>query len=273
MTEKAKFIHINGMKIYTILHIPDHAPIKSAFVFIHPFAEEKLWSHRVYVSFAREMAQLGYLVVRFDFRGHGDSESEFVCSSLDDHFADIDCIITSIKNEFDVSQIGLFGLRFGATLAATFASSRNDIDRLILWDPVINGERYMQEILRSNLATQMAIKGKVEITRDELISQMESGVPINIDGYLLTHNYFLQLSGLNLLELSYHKTTQCIINQIVKNPKQPINKLYPELVKLFSANSALEKSHEEQFWKEIKTFYQSADKLTTSSLEWLTSIQ
>ncbi|MCU7946736.1 MAG: alpha/beta hydrolase [Candidatus Thiodiazotropha sp. (ex Cardiolucina cf. quadrata)] len=273
MTEKAKYIHIDGKKIYTIQHIPDRAPIKGAFVFIHPFAEEKLWSHRVYVSFAREMVQHGYLVVRFDFRGHGDSETEFVCSSLEDHISDIDCVITTIKSDFEISQIGLFGLRFGATLSAIYASSSTDISRLILWDPVINGERYMQEILRSNLATQMAIKGKVEITRDELINQMQSGKPINIDGYLLTHNYFLQLSALKLLELNYHQSTQCIINQIVKNPKQPLNKLYQELVMRFSGNSTIKKSHEEQFWKEIKTFYQNADNLTTSSIEWLTATQ
>ncbi|MCW4290174.1 MAG: hypothetical protein N0C91_20990 [Candidatus Thiodiazotropha endolucinida] len=55
MEEKIDFIHIKNEKIFTVFHIPDTTDVKKAFVFIHPFAEEKLWSHRVYVSFAREL--------------------------------------------------------------------------------------------------------------------------------------------------------------------------------------------------------------------------
>lgn len=269
MEEKIDFIHIKNEKIFTVFHIPDTTDVKKAFVFIHPFAEEKLWSHRVYVSFARELASQGYYVARFDFRGHGDSDGDFVDSTFEKHIQDIDGVINHLKVKYQINDISLFGLRLGASLATAYASSKDEITNLILWDPVLNGERYMQEILRSNLAAQMALKGKVEITRDDLVEQMKSGSPINIEGYLLTYNYYNQLSGLDLLRLDHRKSINCLINQIVRNPKQPQNKAYAEFIEKFSVKSELVKSHEEQFWKEIKTFYQSADNLNSSTLSWM----
>ncbi len=269
MEEKIDFIHTKNEKLFTVFHIPDKVDVKMAFVFIHPFAEEKLWSHRVYVSFARELASQGYYVARFDFRGHGDSDGDFVDSTLEKHVQDIDAVINHLKVQYQIKDISLFGLRLGASLATVFASSSDEIRNLILWDPVLNGERYMQEILRSNLAAQMALKGKVETTRDDLVEQMKSGSPINIEGYLLTYDYYSQLSGLDLLQLDHKKSVNCLINQIVRNPKQPHNKAYAEFIENFSAKSELVKSHEEQFWKEIKTFYQYAENLNSSTISWM----
>ncbi len=273
MEEIPTFLTINSEKIFSIFHVPDIKDVKGAFVFIHPFAEEKLWSHRVYVSFARELSNMGYIVVRFDFRGHGDSDGEFVDSSIENNIADISAVIREIKDKYQIEYVGLFGLRLGATLAAIYADSYNDISNLILWDPVINGERYMQELLRSNLAAQMALKGKVEVTREDLVNQMQSGTPINIEGYLLTYDYYKQISELNLLEVDYRETISCLINQIVRNPKQPINKTYSEIISKFAEDSQLIKSHEEQFWKEIKTFYQNAENLSSSTINWLQALK
>jgi exosortase A-associated hydrolase 2 len=272
MQEVIEFIFSNKEKVCTITHIPDEPDIRRAYVFIHPFAEEKLWSHRVYVSFARELAKQGYYVGRFDFKGHGDSDGDFVDSSLEKHFTDIDAVINNLKTKFQVTEINLFGLRLGATLAAIYASN-NNISNLILWEPIINGSRYMQEILRSNLAGQMALRGKVEITREDLVKQMKSGKPINIEGYLLTYDYYNQLSNISLENIEFKESINCLINQIVRNKKQPENKAYVELIKKFSNMSELMKSEEEQFWREIKTFYKAADNLSSSSINWVNRLK
>jgi pimeloyl-ACP methyl ester carboxylesterase len=38
----------------------------------------------------------------------------------------------------------LLGLRFGATLAALAAAARDDVERLVLWEPVGQGARYLE---------------------------------------------------------------------------------------------------------------------------------
>ncbi|MEJ2610835.1 MAG: alpha/beta hydrolase [Candidatus Thiodiazotropha sp.] len=270
MNEILRFIGAEGKRVFSIEHQPDGNNPSKAYIFIHPFAEEKLWSHRTYVSTARAFCEKNISVTRFDFRGHGDSDGEFSESSLEKHFADIDSVINTVKAAHpEIVSFGLFGLRLGGTIAALTAASRNDIDELILWDPVLSGERYMQDILRSNLAAQMAVKGKVEITRDDLIQNMKSGEPINIEGYYLNYSYFEELSAIDLFKQKYPEALKCCLLQVVRNPKQPLNKQYEKFIELFNNESMLDKAHEEQFWKEIKTFYNKADNLVNHSLMWL----
>ena len=68
--------------------MPSHA-MRGGVLLCHAFAEEKLWSHRVYVTFARELAALGYAVLRFDFRGEGDSDLEFEQATISTRIADV----------------------------------------------------------------------------------------------------------------------------------------------------------------------------------------
>ena len=44
------------------------------------------------------------------------------------------------------AKVSLIGLRFGATLAALTASRRQDIDRIVLWDPVPDGRSYLEDV-------------------------------------------------------------------------------------------------------------------------------
>ena len=44
------------------------------------------------------------------------------------------------------SRICLLGMRLGATLAASVAKNRKDVDALVLWDPVFEGCEYLDEL-------------------------------------------------------------------------------------------------------------------------------
>jgi exosortase A-associated hydrolase 2 len=270
MNEKLQIIEQDGERIFTVEHHPQESNPEKAYIFVHPFAEEKLWSHRVYVTTARAFCAKGIFVARFDFRGHGDSDGDFLDSSLENHLSDINRVIEHVKSACPtVRSIGVLGLRLGGAIAAITAQNRTDVDEMILWDPVLSGDRYMQDILRSNLASQMAVKGKVEVTRDDLIEQMKLGKPINIEGYYLQYPYFQQLSSIDLFKMEFPETLKCCLLQIVRNPKQPLNKQNQQFFEKFSEGSVIDKAHEEQFWKEIKTFYNKAENLVSRSLEWL----
>lgn len=269
MIEQPLFIETFEQKIFAIVHSPEDMEVKGAFVFCHPFAEEKLWSHRAYVSFARALTKQGYIVVRFDMRGHGDSQGEFSDFTIENHIEDTLAIVEYIKKNYEsVANIGLFGLRLGGTIAALAAEKSDEIKCLILWEPVCSGERYMQEMLRSNLAAQMAIKGKVEITREELINDMKSGKPVNVEGYPITYQYFSKISDVNLFEVENKSSKRCLINQVVRNEKQPLGKEFLKLQDTYKC-AELVKSQELQFWREIKEFYSSANILTDSTISWL----
>jgi exosortase A-associated hydrolase 2 len=234
----------------------------------HPLAEEKLWAHRVFVSFARELAVAGFVVIRFDFRGEGDSDRDFEQSDFKTRIEDVDLAIDSIRELHPtVTDVTVLGLRLGASIAAAAAARRNDVSRLILWDPVIDGATYMQNVLRLNLMYQMAQHHKVIENRDALVARLANAETVNIEGYELPEPLFRQVSNFRLLDTLARFTGAVLVVQINQGDA-PVK---PELSELANSHrgSTVELVQEEPFWKEIKTFYQRAPELTRASLQSL----
>ncbi len=269
MQEYAQFIQVGEGNLFAVTHEPKQAVRRGAFIFCHPFVEEKLWSHRAYVSFARNLSSLGYLVIRFDMRGYGDSSGDFIDISLAESIKDTLDVIDYVQRTYeDIEGISLFGLRLGATIAALVAEECNCISKLVLWEPVVRGDRYMQEFLRSNLAAQMLDGGEVKNTRDDLVQEMKNGTPVNVEGYPLTYRCYSDVSDINLLARDRYPDAPCLINQIVRNENQPFNKDLEQLANCYR-EADLMKSDEKQFWREIKEFYDKAEHLSASTLSWL----
>ena len=159
MLETPFFFNNNDYRLYGVFHAPDEqAPLtglRHGIVFCAPFAEEKMFSHRVYVNMARALAREGVACLRFDFMGEGDSDGSFEDSTVTTRLSDISAAMAALAEKAKIVYMGLIGVRFGATLAA-LAATRKMVDTLALISPVISGQTYMDQCLRSNLTTQMA---------------------------------------------------------------------------------------------------------------------
>jgi exosortase A-associated hydrolase 2 len=268
MNESPFFFGNDNSQLFGLLHRPRQPDVKDGFIFCHPFAEEKLWTHRVFVNFARRLADRGFAVLRFDFTGNGDSEGEFADLSLETYVSDVrrayDTLLEAYPN---MERVSLLGLRFGAMIAWLAADRLPGLDRLILWDPVIKGASYMQEVLRTNLTTQMATYGKVIEKREQLVEKLKSGDTVNVDGYELGHQLFQEVSATNLHEITLSKDVNALIVQIGKK-QQPIRDDVRRLSEEFS-KAAVNHVIEEPFWREIKEFYSSAGNLFEATCNWL----
>ena len=268
MTETPFYFPNGHYQLFGILHRPEKDSKNLGFVFVHPFAEEKLWTQRVLVNFARELAKHGYPVLRFDFMGHGDSEGNFEESSIETRLSDIDCAIDKIEVDIpDLKKIGLLGLRFGATLAVLAAERSKRVQKLILWDPIIDGEKYMHELLRINLTTQTAVHKKIIYDREKLIEKIKVGETVNIDGYELSYNLFNQASDIKLESSVVIFSGECLIVQISRGSEK-IRKDLENLSKKYQRIELIN-SQEYPFWKEIKIFYSKAPNLYKDNLTWL----
>lgn len=266
------FDNNRAQKLFGVLHSPEHKVSDTintmGWVLCHSFAEEKLWAHRVYVSLARCLASQGHTVLRFDYSGYGDSDGEFENSTVDDQLNDIYAAIDTLKDKVqNTDNIGLIGLRYGALLAAMIAESHKEISHLVLWDPVIDMGRYLQDALRANLTTQMVMHGKVITNRDELTAQIEEGQAVNIDGYDMSKMFFDSANKLNLKDITGSFTGACQLVQIGR-PNQPLRKDIESLAENYKNCETIQLS-EQQFWKEIKNFVQKSDPLQDALTNWL----
>lgn len=261
MLEDYRYRILNGENLFIGHHVPAAAAPTRGVVLCHPLGEEKLWSHRVFVSFARELAGAGLAALRFDFRGEGDSDRDFEQSDFESRVADTMCAIDALRDlNRSVTEVSLVGLRLGAAVAAEAASRRTDVSRLVLWDPVTDGAAYMQAVLRLNLMFQMALHRKVVENRDALVARLAEGGTVNIEGYELSEQLFRQVSAFRLDDTLSRFPGDVLVVQVNQGETPP----KPELASLADsrANCRIESVQEEPFWKEIKAFCQRAPELT-----------
>jgi alpha/beta superfamily hydrolase len=132
--------------LYTPGHAREAAP--RAVVLCYPWGQEYLRSHRSMRHLATLLNRRGVHVLRFDYFGTGDSAGESGEGEPAGWESDIETAVEELKDTAGVSAVGLVGLRLGATLAAAVAARRHDIDTLVLWDPIVTGDEYLQEIAR-----------------------------------------------------------------------------------------------------------------------------
>jgi len=259
----------NGdLKLFGVFHEPEGPKRQLPFVFCHPFAEEKLWSHRVYVSFARELARRGHAVLRFDLAGNGDSDGDFKNCSVEAALRDLGAAIETAKGLTGGNHVALLGLRFGATLAALAAEERSDVRALLLWAPVVDGDRYAQDLLRVNLATQMAVYKEIRHDRAALVEHMRSGETVNVDGYPIGYQLYRQMVAVALARAPRRFAFPTLIVHIdrVAAAREPGE--LQHLARQYR-HATLTTVKEEPFWKEIERFYNVAPDLFSVTLGWL----
>lgn len=268
MTERPLFFKNGDCSLFGVLHEPGNARKGPAFVFCSPFAEEKLWAHRVFVNFARELSSRGHTVLRFDYMGNGDSDGDFEETTAETYVSDI-----KAAADFTLSSAGekdglcLLGLGLGATFAALAAEELPGTSGLVLWNPVVNGAAYMQEMLKINLTTQMSVYKEIRRTRAELARLMSEGATVNVDGYEMSNALYEQVSAISLAGEKKRFSGRALVVEIHRKEKEPGK----ELAQLASAyeGAALSTVIEEPFWKEIKAYSAKAENLFRVTLDWL----
>jgi len=264
------FAHESGDCLFGVIYFPEsETDRREGFVFVDGFAEEKLWAQRVMVSYARLLVRLGYTVLRFDFRGHGDSDGRFEETSVATRLSDIHCAAKFLREQTGgrLQNINLLGLRFGATLALLAAGKLEGVSRLVLWEPIVNGAKYMKDLLRSNLVTQTTVYKAIRFTREDLVEQMKNGGTVNSEGYLLSYPLYVETEAVDLLAGEVPPAAATLLVQI-GSPGRPVKKDYAALQERLSGCDTVVVA-EDQFWKEIKNYYAEAEALFRETTTWL----
>ena len=169
--------------LFGALHLPD-APARGAVVLCPPFGREYSSSHSTFRELAIRLAELGFAALRLDYRSTGDSFERVGGPEGDGFVRDVRYGVDFARG-LGVAQVGVVGMRLGATLAA--ARCRVEpAEALVLWDPCPTGRSFLRE--------QRAL-GLLVGTRT---TEPASG-SLEAPGYELSADMTSEISGLDLL--------------------------------------------------------------------------
>ena len=123
-----------GQKIVGILHIPNKQN-SSAIIMCHGFTGTKGDVHSKFYKAAKKFCKNGFAVLRFDFRGSGESEGEFVNVTVSSEVSDLKAAIKFMKKQC-YERIGVVGSSLGG--AVSIIGYNKNIKTIVLWNPVTN---------------------------------------------------------------------------------------------------------------------------------------
>lgn len=128
----------------TVLH--PVAPNGCAVVIGGSYGMESLAGARVLDSLAAALADAGWTVVSFSPPGLGDaSDPPHHASLVAPWLAAADSAMSLARAASGSASVSVIGLRLGATVLATAAAARDDVDGVVLWAPVA-GRPFTREL-------------------------------------------------------------------------------------------------------------------------------
>lgn len=130
--------------LFAKLYVPDDTQTRGAVVLCPAFGLEGICAGRTYRVLAKKLCRRGFVVMRIDYDGTGDSAG----SEADPRR--VDSWIDSVRRAVDYlrscgsAKVSVVGMRFGATVAAAAAPDCG-LDALVLWDPCVDGRSFLRE--------------------------------------------------------------------------------------------------------------------------------
>ena len=123
-TEQARVFGCAGEQLTGILALPD-APLDTGVVIIVGGPQYRAGSHRQFVILSRALAAAGHSVLRFDYRGMGDSTG--VLQNFETVNPDIACAIDTLQAGVPgLRKVVLWGLCDGASAALLYCQATQD---------------------------------------------------------------------------------------------------------------------------------------------------
>ena len=242
---------------------PPAGACQGALVLCDPFAEEKKSAENTLAALARALAEAGWWAWHWDYRGTGDSGGSFEEFRLADWREDLRAAVAHARAE-GAERVGLVGLRLGATLAAEIAEEVGAWC-VILWEPIVDGKRYVRELHQRTAIKGMLTEGAgLGADQGSAPRAAPPGEGMDLGGYLVTEAMERELGALRITDLAEPGRPTLIVEC---NARGETTGRVNAIVGTLSVDTATEALVLEPFWQRIGLVETGA--LIEITVEWL----
>lgn len=176
----------NQHQLSAVLHYPTSKDGQQdirypAVIICHGFVGNRIGTDRLFVKAARALSHAGYMVLRFDYAGCGESEGDYGSSTLDelveqtryalDYILDIECV--------DSDRVTVIGHSLGGAVALLTAAADQRIKKLVLWAPAAYPFNDIVNIVGKPLYEQSIAEGSVNIWGYEFTSRFFESLSVS----------------------------------------------------------------------------------------------
>lgn len=193
--EEAGFA-VGASPLYVAVHrpFPSRRPAGTAVV-CSPLGWEFTKDYRREVMLGRSLALLGFTVVRFHYRGQGESGGQFTRLTVASMTADAEQAFEAAGGRTGCETPAVVGIRVGALVAASLSRTLGGAP-LVFWDPVVSGPDYLRDLTRVRQVWN-TVRGADPMAPVGL----EADGSLQVMGYRLGPELVRELSGAYLEEL------------------------------------------------------------------------
>jgi pimeloyl-ACP methyl ester carboxylesterase len=199
--------------LYGCYHAPaTSSPLDCGVLLCNPHGHEHIQFHRSMRRLAALLAQEGFPALRFDFSGCGDSAGDHGNWSLEGWSENVGAAAGYLRERSDASRICVIGLRLGGALAALAGRGQRTFDGMVLWDPVVRGRDYLDEIL----SMHADMLRQAHVVPDLQDREME------ILGFPMPGGFRAELERLDLLSVAAPAAERILVVESHPSPREKL---------------------------------------------------
>jgi exosortase A-associated hydrolase 2 len=182
IVEEAFHLPVAGGQCFAVYRAPPTDAL-GAMLHLPAFGDEMNKSRAMTARAARAFVHAGIAVLQVDWQGCGDSTGEHRDATLSRWVADAQAALAwLLARNPGTSSPWLWALRAGALLVDPLIGDRSDVP-LLLWQPVVSGKHYLNQLLRLKAAGAWANAGGSSSSTQMLRARLAAGEVLEIGGY------------------------------------------------------------------------------------------
>jgi alpha/beta superfamily hydrolase len=169
--------------MYTYTYSPAEA-VRAGVLICPSLHAEFSRNYRREVVLARRLAACGFAVERFHYLGTGDSDGDEREATFDSMREDALEALDHLRGWCGVSDVAVFGTRWGGLIAASLTTSVPDIS-LAMWEPLLDASALFREAFRTRLIHERKESAADFAGTDEIQRRLRSGESVDVVGHTL----------------------------------------------------------------------------------------